>query len=69
METEGRQSLTPSRLSTAPRQVVIEGHTAATLSYIPVHLEYILLELIKNAMRATVEHAKRQCGEALLSFE
>ena len=36
---------------------MVEGHTDAVVSYIPVHLEYILLELIKNAMRATVEFA------------
>jgi signal transduction histidine kinase len=31
------------------------SHTV-TISYIPVHMEYILTELLKNAFRATVEH-------------
>lgn len=35
--------------------VVIHGRLDLTFSYIPTHLHYILLELLKNAMRATVE--------------
>ena len=36
-------------------EVVIKGRLDLTFAYIPTHLHYILLELIKNAMRATVE--------------
>ncbi|KAI2498067.1 Mitochondrial branched-chain alpha-ketoacid dehydrogenase kinase [Fragilaria crotonensis] len=39
---------------TAP-EVVIKGRLDLTFAYIPTHLHYILLELLKNAMRATVE--------------
>ena len=38
----------------------IEGHEGAKLSYIPVHLEYMLLELVKNALRSTVEKAEAE---------
>ena len=34
------------------------GHTDATLAYIPVHLDYLLFELFKNAYRATIEFAR-----------
>jgi pyruvate dehydrogenase kinase 2/3/4 len=35
--------------------VVINGRLDLTFPYVPTHLHYILLELLKNAMRATVE--------------
>jgi pyruvate dehydrogenase kinase 2/3/4 len=34
--------------------VEINGRLDLTFPYIPTHLHYILLELLKNAMRATV---------------
>lgn len=34
---------------------VIDGEPSTTFAYIPVHLEYIITELLKNAFRATVE--------------
>ena len=37
----------------------INGHVNTQIAYITVHLEYILMELLKNAMRATVEQAQR----------
>ncbi|TGZ77280.1 alpha-ketoacid dehydrogenase kinase [Ascodesmis nigricans] len=36
-------------------QIKIDGDPDVTFPYIPVHLEYILTELLKNAFRATVE--------------
>lgn len=37
---------------------VIDGEPETTFAYIPVHLEYIITELLKNAFRATVESGK-----------
>ena len=36
-------------------EVELVGRTDLTLAYIPTYLHYILLELLKNALRATVE--------------
>ncbi|KZT11456.1 26S proteasome subunit P45 [Laetiporus sulphureus 93-53] len=42
-------------------EIVIDGEVDATFAYVPVHLEYILTEILKNAYRATVErHAKQR---------
>ena len=35
--------------------IVVNGSPDATIAHIPMHLEYILTELLKNAFRATVE--------------
>jgi signal transduction histidine kinase len=39
---------------------IIDGEPSVTFAYVPVHLEYIITELLKNAFRATVEsgHSK-----------
>lgn len=37
---------------------VIDGEPNTTFAYVPVHLEYIITELLKNAFRATVESGK-----------
>ena len=37
----------------------INGHTDTVIAYIPSHLEYMLMELLKNAMRATVEYNQK----------
>lgn len=37
---------------------VIDGEPGTTFAYVPVHLEYIITELLKNAFRATVESGK-----------
>jgi pyruvate dehydrogenase kinase 2/3/4 len=37
-------------------RVVVRGRLDLNFPYIPTHLHYILLELLKNALRATVEH-------------
>lgn len=46
-------------------EVVINGQIDAKFTYVPVHLEYILCELLKNAVRATVEHSKKMGRSAL----
>ncbi|KAF8652746.1 hypothetical protein AX16_004243 [Volvariella volvacea WC 439] len=46
-------------------EIRVDGHTTATFAYVPVHLEYILTEVLKNAFRATVEHHSRSNGPML----
>ncbi|KAG0369356.1 hypothetical protein BGZ54_010187 [Gamsiella multidivaricata] len=46
-------------------EVVINGQTDTTFTYVPVHLEYILCELLKNAVRATVEQSQKIGRSAL----
>jgi len=45
--------------------IKISGHTSATFPYIEMPLDYILPELIKNAVRATVESHPRLRGHNL----
>ncbi|KAI0318051.1 branched-chain alpha-ketoacid dehydrogenase [Amylostereum chailletii] len=42
--------------------LVIDGQTDSTFAYVPVHLEYILTEVLKNAFRATVEQHHKLHG-------
>ena len=37
-------------------EVVLQGQTHLTFSYIPSHLYYCMFELLKNSLRATCEH-------------
>ncbi|KAJ7638837.1 alpha-ketoacid dehydrogenase kinase N-terminal domain-containing protein [Roridomyces roridus] len=37
-------------------QVIVEGHVDTTFAYIKEHLEFIIFELLKNAMWATTSH-------------
>jgi signal transduction histidine kinase len=39
---------------------IIDGEVDTTFAYVPVHLEYIITELLKNAFRATVESGNPQ---------
>ncbi len=38
---------------------IIDGDPETSFAHVPVHLEYILTELLKNAFRATVENCPR----------
>lgn len=40
--------------------LVINGEVDAELAHVPVHLEYIITELLKNAFRATIEFGKER---------
>ncbi|KAG8804974.1 26S proteasome regulatory subunit 7 [Serendipita sp. 399] len=42
--------------------VEIDGMTTVTFPYVPVHIEYVLTEILKNAYRATVENHQRRHG-------
>ncbi|KAF8974984.1 hypothetical protein BGZ46_009533 [Entomortierella lignicola] len=46
-------------------EVVINGQTDTKFTYVPVHLEYILCELLKNSVRATVEYSQKIGRSAL----
>ncbi|KAJ3187260.1 hypothetical protein HK101_009411 [Irineochytrium annulatum] len=50
------QDLCEINYGTAP-EFVINGHSETVIAYISVHLEYIFMELLKNAYRATVEQS------------
>ncbi|KAI8393263.1 branched-chain alpha-ketoacid dehydrogenase [Radiomyces spectabilis] len=40
-------------------ETIVDGHIDTTFTYVPVHLEYILTELLKNSHRATIEYIKK----------
>ncbi|KAH9946386.1 26S proteasome subunit P45 [Epithele typhae] len=50
--------LCEATLGASPR-IVIDGDADARFAYVPVHLEYILTEILKNSFRATVEWHQR----------
>jgi [3-methyl-2-oxobutanoate dehydrogenase (acetyl-transferring)] kinase len=51
--------LAEANYGSAP-DVIVQGPTDTRFAYIPVHLEYMLTELIKNSLRATIEHRRAQ---------
>ncbi|KAJ7180133.1 branched-chain alpha-ketoacid dehydrogenase kinase [Mycena crocata] len=48
-------SLLRDRGSGVP-EIIVDGHLETHFAYIKQHLEYIIFELLKNAMRATASH-------------
>ena len=48
------QALARVHYGNAPK-VIVEGDVACTFLYIPSHVQHILFELLKNALRATLE--------------
>ncbi|KAL5594373.1 hypothetical protein BROUX41_001308 [Berkeleyomyces rouxiae] len=41
-------------------QLIVDGDPDTTFAYVPMHLDYMLTELLKNAFRATVENSPDQ---------
>ncbi|CAG8715595.1 21854_t:CDS:2, partial [Racocetra persica] len=39
--------------------IIIDGQTDTRFAYVPVHLEYIISEVLKNSYRATVEYSSK----------
>ncbi|KAK9845511.1 hypothetical protein WJX81_008336 [Elliptochloris bilobata] len=44
-------------------EVVCTGNLRASIPYIPIHIDYMLFELLKNAMRAVVEAHRGRRGQ------
>lgn len=51
--------------STPLPEIKVEGHLEATFPYMLSHLEYIVAELLRNSIQATVEHQKLIDGKPL----
>ncbi|TCD60317.1 hypothetical protein EIP91_010355 [Steccherinum ochraceum] len=51
--------LCEATFGSAPK-IIIDGDVDSTFVYVPVHLEYILTEILKNAFRASVERHHKQ---------
>jgi len=46
-------------------ELVLTGPECKTFAYVPSHIQYMLLELFKNAVRATVEQQRREHGDKI----
>lgn len=49
-------------------EVNIEGNTELTFLFVVPHLEYMLLEVMKNALRAVVEHHRKTSTFIIISI-
>ncbi|ORY64875.1 branched-chain alpha-ketoacid dehydrogenase [Pseudomassariella vexata] len=47
---------------------IIEGELETNFAYVPMHLEYIITELLKNAFRATVEERGRTLEPVVITI-
>ncbi|KAJ3550347.1 hypothetical protein NM688_g5092 [Phlebia brevispora] len=56
--------LCEATLGSAPK-IIIDGDVNATFAYVPVHIEYILTEILKNAFRASVERQRSSSSSSL----
>lgn len=52
------QDLCEINYGSAP-ELIINGDLETNFAYVPVHLEYILSEVLKNSFRATVEYSNK----------
>ncbi|CAG8456932.1 4360_t:CDS:2 [Ambispora gerdemannii] len=52
------QELCEVHYGSAP-ETIIDGQIDTTFTYVPVHLEYIISEVLKNSYRATVEYSQK----------
>ena len=50
------QNVCELHYGTSP-EFIIDGNIDTIMTYIPSHLEYIAMELLKNAYRATIDHS------------
>ncbi|KAJ1679848.1 hypothetical protein EV182_001209 [Spiromyces aspiralis] len=52
------QNICELHYGTAP-EFIIDGVVDTSMTYIPSHLEYIIMEIVKNAFRATIEYSTK----------
>ena len=53
----------------SPEVMFLGSNLQKEMPYIPSHLYYILFELIKNSLRATIEHHQSRLGEEFDELE